>query len=112
MKEWTIRDIAMWQEETFNPSVRSQKEKSDLEFIEYTKARGRSAKRKELIDWFISKCWLAYFKRNPDAVMGITLIQRLPEWKEIQKGINEKMAINLERNWIKTETGEWRHTND
>lgn len=111
MREWTTRDIALWQEDTFTPSVESQTEKGKLEAREYLKARGKNKKR-EYRDWVITKCWLAYFKKDPEALVILETVKKLPDWEEIQKGINEKMEINLTRTWHKTNTGEWRHVSE
>jgi hypothetical protein len=107
MKNWTVRDIAIWQENTFNPSIKSQTMKGKYEAREYFKA-SRRGKRGELIDYFITKCWLAHFKREPNAQMVIEIIKMLPDWEDIQKGINLKMKINLKRTWVNVK-GEWRH---
>ena len=110
MNNWTIRNIAVWQEDTFEPSVKSQRDKSILEAKEYFKAKKSEKNRKgELIDYIITKCWLAYFKRDYDALMVLEMAKMIDEKWEIQKGINEKMRINLEREWKKTQKGEWRH---
>lgn len=111
MKNWTIRDIAMWQDDTFAPCVRSQNEKCKLEAREYLKAKGKNKKR-EYADWVITKCLLAYFKKEPDAMLVLETVMSLPEWSEIQELINKKMEINTKRKWIKTHTGEWRHVSE
>lgn len=110
MKNWTIRDIAVWQENTFGPSVRSQTMKAKCEAREYIKAK-KHQKRWERVDWFIAQCWLAYFKKEPNAIMSLEMMQLLPDWEEIQQDINVKMEINLKRTWANVR-GEWRHVGE
>ena len=110
MKNWEVRDIAIWQENTFSPSIRSQKMKSKLEAKEYFGAN-KQLKRGERIDYYITQCWLAYFKKDPDALMIIELMRMMPDWEDFQQGVNAKMEINLKRTWTNVR-GEWRHVGE
>ena len=110
--DWDIRSIALWQDKTFHPTARGQRLKSRSEALEYFAAVKAEEKTEELVDFYISLCWLAYIRKDPVAMLILLLIEQLPYAAKIKTGVNKKMQINLGRKWYKTHTGEWRHIDE
>lgn len=111
----TIETIIQWHKETFpDTTLEEQLHKFELEKNEFLEAKSENAV-KEIADMYIVSCGFnrlnqslskLLFKKVDSACLLIDVTN-----EELQKAINEKMAINRKRKWHKV-NGEWRHIDE
>ena len=112
----TIETIIEWHKETFpDTTLEEQFRKFELEKKEFLKAKSTIDGLKEIADMYIVACGFSrfnepisklLFKKVNSACLLIDVID-----EELQKAIDEKMAINRKRKWHKV-NGEWRHIDE
>ena len=106
---WNEDSISEWHQKTFpDAEIAEQREKASAEAKEYFNARSYPGKMEEMADFFIANAALAGRFNDAAGVLVCQLLRNNPYWNEINRAVQCKMAVNLQRTFVRVD-GQYQH---